>query len=53
MMKLILKIRDEDLDFILKHIIELKIKEIKIKRKIKQRNTRSTSFPNTYNEPDD
>lgn len=52
-MKVILTVKEEDLDFILKQFIRLEIKAIKIKKKSKQRAIKSISFPNTYNEPDD
>ncbi len=50
-MKVILTVKEEDLDFILNQFLRLEIKTIKIKKKNKQRILKST-FPNTYNEPD-
>ncbi|MBO9692661.1 MULTISPECIES: hypothetical protein [Chryseobacterium] len=52
MMKIILTIREEDLDFILKQCLVNEVKEIKIKRKAKQRKVRILPI-NTYNEPDE
>lgn len=51
-MKVILTVKEEDLDFILKQFLRLEIKAVKIKKKNKQRILKST-FPNTYNEPDE
>ncbi len=52
MMEVILKVKEEDLDYILKQFLVLNIKVIKIKRKTKQRVNKSLSLPSTYNEPD-
>ena len=52
-MKVILTVKkEEDLDFILKQFLRLEIKAIKIKKKNKQQTLKST-FPDTYNEPDE
>lgn len=51
-MKVILTVKEEDLDFILKQFLRLEIKTVKIKKKNKQQTLKST-FPNTYNEPDE
>jgi hypothetical protein len=53
MMKVILTIKEEDLDFILRSIIGLEVKKIKVKKKIKQKNIKATLYPTTYNEPDE
>ncbi len=50
-MKVILTVKEEDLDFILKQFLRLEIKAVKIKKN-KQQTLKST-FPNTYNEPDE
>lgn len=51
-MKVILTVKEEDLDFILKQFLRLEIKAVKIKKKNKQRTLKSI-FQNTYNEPDE
>lgn len=51
-MKVILTVKKEDLDCILKEFLKLEIKAIKIKRKTKQTVNKSFSLPSTYNEPD-
>ncbi|WP_241330085.1 hypothetical protein [Chryseobacterium arthrosphaerae] len=53
MIKVIFTIKEKDLDFILKQILELKIKAIKIKKRIKHRKITATKHINTYNEPDE
>lgn len=52
MMKVILKINEKDLDFMLKEFFKLNIKEIKIKRVVKNKVIRSIPVK-TYNEPNE
>ncbi|SHK83310.1 hypothetical protein SAMN05444407_101302 [Chryseobacterium contaminans] len=52
-MKVILTIKEEDLDFILKQFLVLQIKKIKIKRRVKKQNFKRTVLSSTYNEPNE
>ncbi|VEH18281.1 Uncharacterised protein [Chryseobacterium nakagawai] len=52
MVKVILKIKEENLDFILKQFLRLAITEIKIKKKASNKCNKTISIFNTYDEPD-
>ncbi len=52
-MKVILTIKEKDLDSLLEYFLRLEIKKIKIKRKVKKQNVRRSASLNTYNEPDE